>query len=85
VFNPSWRRALTIKVECRKYVFGLTPGLETTYQVAIPFDAPYGTTRLEVDLGKLYRGEMLLVLLDSNRLIDIEIISTHSLSLNEGG
>ena len=85
VLNPSEKRALTIRVECRKYVFGLTSGLETTYQLAIPFDSPYGTTRLAIDLGKLYRGEMLLVLLDGNRLIDIEETSTYSFSLDARG
>lgn len=80
IHNPGETMHLTVRVECRLYSFGFDPGLETIYQLATPFDASPGTTRLEIDLKRLYRGEMLLILLDGNRLIDIEEVSTFSFS-----
>ncbi len=55
--------------------------METTYQLAVPFDATPGATRIEIDLKRLYRGEMLLTLLHGEKLVDMEEASTYSLSL----
>lgn len=60
---------------------GFPPGMETTYQLAVPFDASPGVTRLEIDLKRLCRGEMLLTLLHGGKLVDMEEVSTYSLSL----
>lgn len=78
--NPGETRHLTVRVECRSYSSGFGPGLETTYQLATSFDASPGTTRLEMDLKRLYRGEMLLILLDGHGLVDLEEASTFSIS-----
>jgi len=81
IYNPGPLKHLTVKVECRKYVFGVSPGMETTYRLAVPFDAAPGVTEVEIDLKQLYRGEMLLTLLHGGKLIDMEEASTYSLPI----